>query len=160
MGFCHRLQTQVSQYHVFRYSTKTHEVFVVLYASPPTQQKITLLVDMGCIARMDDRRGIQFLDHYRTGHHITPTQVVTIHNRAGGEPRRLTEPHWTVALHSLLHVSSSMRESLKLGFWADAEAIPGLGGIKIVGMPNSRAKALACSGPAPPNATKTKSRGS
>jgi hypothetical protein len=70
---------------------------------------------------MDDRRGIQFLDHYRTGHHITPTQMVTIHNRAGGEPRRLTEPHWMVALHSLLQVSSSMRESLKLGFWADAD---------------------------------------
>ena len=41
-----------------------------------------------------------------------------------------------------------------------ALVIPGRAGTKTSGMPSSRANALACIGPAPPNANREKSRGS
>ena len=41
-----------------------------------------------------------------------------------------------------------------------AQSTPGLGGTITGQEPSSRASALACSGPAPPNATSAKSRGS
>ena len=41
-----------------------------------------------------------------------------------------------------------------------AEKIPGLRGISSVGISASRASAFACTGPAPPKPTSTKSRGS
>ena len=41
-----------------------------------------------------------------------------------------------------------------------AEKMPGLRGISSVGISASRASAFACTGPAPPKPTSTKSRGS
>ena len=41
-----------------------------------------------------------------------------------------------------------------------AQSTPGAGGISTRGMPNSSARAQPCSGPAPPNGTRVKSRGS
>ncbi len=41
-----------------------------------------------------------------------------------------------------------------------AEVMPGFGGTITVGIDSSRASAAPCSGPAPPNATSAKSRGS
>ena len=41
-----------------------------------------------------------------------------------------------------------------------AQSVPGARGTKTVGMPTSRASSAPTSGPAPPNATSAKSRGS
>ena len=52
-------------------------------------------------------------------------------------------------------------ETLRADGWRlAAPSMPGFGGTSTAGMPSSRARALACRGPAPPNATRTKSRGS
>src|SRR5215470_3644197 len=93
--------------------------------------------------------GGEWAGRHRDGQLERLPVVAKIASRAAGvsassRSRRVATNSWRMSVASM----------------PSAEVMPGLGGTSTVGMPSSRASALACRGPAPPKATSTKSRGS